>query len=280
MTLEISPVGGGKIPLLFNVEKMEKELLKLEQADCPVNHHFYPGLYLREVRVKAGVFAMGHYQKTHHLNLFLKGKVDVVNDDGTTEVLTAPMLFMGKPGRKIGLVLEDMTWLNIYPTDETDVETLENTYFDKSDTWLASNKILEQQTDDNNDFDLLLSEIGITKEQVRAESEITIDLIPFPFGTTSVGVFDSPIEGKGLFAMSGVNAGEIIAPGRINNMRTPAGRYVNHSKKPNATVAFNGRDVDFIALENISGCKGGSLGNEITIDYRDAWSKRRGKCRD
>lgn len=280
MTLELDKVSGERLPLVLNLEKLEEELLQLDQTDCPVNHHFYPGLYLREVCVKAGVFAMGHYQKTHHLNLFLKGKVEVIKDDGTSEILTAPMLFMGAPGRKVGLVLEDMTWFNIYVTEETDIETLESTYLDKSDvaTKASEDALTCDRSEDNEDFELLLSEIKMTAEQVRAESEITVDLIPFPPGMTAVGVFDSPIEGKGLFATGNFAPGDIIAPGRIDNKRTPAGRYVNHSKTPNSTVEFYGGDVDFIALKDISGCKGGFLGDEITIDYRDALRKRKKLC--
>ena len=32
-----------------DVEKLEAAFLEQEQADCPVQHHFGPGVYIREV---------------------------------------------------------------------------------------------------------------------------------------------------------------------------------------------------------------------------------------
>src|SRR5213079_638452 len=119
------------------VDLIEREFLKLPQVDCPVVHRFGPGIYIREVTVPAGSYAIGHAQRFEHMNVFLKGRVTVMNDDGTSTDLVAPMTFIGKPGRKIGYVHEDMVWQNIYATAETDIATLEATYLDKSEGWQA-----------------------------------------------------------------------------------------------------------------------------------------------
>lgn len=252
-----------------NIGAIEERMLSEEQADCPVHHHFYPGIYMREVHIKAGVFSVGHHQKTRHLNIMLKGKVNFIHDDGQSAILEAPMIFMSDPGRKVGLILEDMVWLNVYTTDETDVETLEETYLDKSDNWAKAQTTVDK-TEDIEDFHKILEEYNLIAGQVRYESERTEDLIPFPEGPLSVAIFDSPIEGKGLFALANIAEGDLIVHGRIGDKRTPAGRYVNHSKNPNAIPVNGLNGVDFIALRDISGNKGGFTGEEITIDYREA----------
>ena len=38
------------------VADLEKEMLEMPQADCPVAHHFGPGIYIREVTLPAGIF--------------------------------------------------------------------------------------------------------------------------------------------------------------------------------------------------------------------------------
>lgn len=257
---------------------LEEKFLKEKQAECPVYHHFYPGIYMREVHIKAGVFSIGHFQKTEHLNIFQQGKVNFVNDKGVAQILEAPMIFTSKPGRKIGLILEDMVWFNLYVTKETDIKTLEDTYFDKSEVWKKAQQNTGDFKKDKADFHNLLKEYNITEEQVRTESERTADLIPFPKGVFQVGVFDSPIEGRGLFATSNMTKGAVIVPGRIGNFRTPAGRYVNHSISPTADLLKTPTGVDFIALKDIQGCLGGSLGEEITIDYRKAINLERVIC--
>lgn len=255
------------------VDLIEREFLKLPQVDCPVVHRFGPGIYIREVTVPAGSYAIGHAQRFEHMNVFLKGRVTVMNDDGTSTDLVAPMTFVGKPGRKIGYVHEDMVWQNIYATTETDIATLEATYLDKSEGWQAhqaSVPLLPLGTD-REDYDSVLTEFGFTEAIARAQSEDESDQTSFPYGAYKVAVMGSQIQGDGLFATADIGQREVIAPARIDGKRTPAGRYTNHSKSPNAQMIMrdNG-DIDLMALKAIKGCAGGNLGEEVTIDYRDA----------
>jgi len=66
-----------------------------------------------------------------------------------------------------------------------------------------------------------------------------------------------------------IEPGEILAPARLGDKRTPIGRYTNHSHKPNAKMEFYNGDIYLVATTGISGCQGGRLGDEITTDYRD-----------
>ncbi len=259
-----------------SVEQVEVAMLALPQADAPVVHRFGPGIYIREVSIPAGVLAIGHAQRMEHMNVMLKGRVTMLNDNGTTTELVAPMVFVGKPGRKIGYVHEDMVWQNIYATTETDIEKLEATYLGKSDTWRQDQKLRTSvsalQSDvDRADYRAMLAEVGIAHEVARAQSESESDQVPMPMGSYAMMVADSQIEGKGVFATATIAAGTVIAPARIGGMRTPAGRFTNHSATPNAVMVRrpNG-DIDLVATRQIGGCTGGQPGEEITIDYRQA----------
>lgn len=252
------------------INTIESEMLKREQVDCPVIHHFSPGLYVRELNMKAGIFALGHRQKKEHLNIFLKGKVEMINDDGTTSILSAPMIFTGKPGRKAGYVLEDVVWLNVYPTNVTDVKTLESMFLDKSPIWENSQITQDERVEDKEDFLKAINEYGFSEEIVREQSENIDDQIPFESGSYAVAVFPSNIEGLGLFATATFKNGDIIAPARIRGKRTPAGRFTNHSKKPNAIMKEIDDNIFLVATSKINGCKGGIIGDEITIDYRES----------
>ncbi len=123
-----------------NLEEIEGRMLALPQANCPVFHYFAPGLYVRELHMQAGTMAIGHMQKFHHLNILIKGRILMLNPDGSQKELCAPMTFMGAPGRKVGYVLEDIIWQNIYPTEETDIEKLEDFFIERSPTWVEANK--------------------------------------------------------------------------------------------------------------------------------------------
>lgn len=260
------------------VQELEKHFLKEKQADCPVTHRFGPNIYIREVFIPAGTFSIGHYQTTEHLNIMLKGRVTMVNEDGSHTELVAPQTFVSKPGRKIGYIHEDMIWQNVYSTNETDVEKLEAAYLNKSITWQENQKSQEllltlDHSPDIADYYLAISEFGFDHETVRKQTENMEDQIPMPFGNYKIMVAKSRIDGKGVFATGNIEEGEIIAPARINGKRTPAGRYTNHSKNINAIMVLrdNG-NIDLVAKKAIQGCQGGNLGQEITIDYRQAIS--------
>lgn len=250
------------------VAALEVEMLKQPQASCEVRHVFADGLYVREVHIPAGTYAVGHHQKFEHLNVMLKGVVEIVNEDGTTSLLRAPQTFIGRPGRKIGYVHEDMVWQNIYPAIERDVETLEERFLDKSEAFADS--VVKLPPPGADDYPLMLADLRVSHALVQQQSENEEDQIPFPVGSYKVKVAPSAIHGKGLFATAGIAPGEPIAPARIGGKRTPAGRYTNHSSQPNARMEAFGDDVVLVATQPISGCKGGQDGEEITVDYRQA----------
>lgn len=258
---------------LKQVETLEQGFLQQEQQDCPVVHRFGPGIYIREVTIPGGTLSIGHYQKTTHLNIMLKGRVIMVNENGEKTELVAPQTFVSGPGRKVGLIVETMVWQNVYATTETDVEKLEELFLEKSQTWKDYKKeqdlllSFDYSTDEADYFETIKN-WGFDDKTVRAQSEEKSDQIPFPSGGYKVMVADSKIEGKGLFATGNFERGEVIAPARISGMRTPAGRYTNHAKNANAIMVLrDNMDIDLVANLPIKGCQGGNLGEEITVNY-------------
>lgn len=261
-----------------SIEEVEDRLLQHPQVECPVIHRFSPGLYIRELFMPAGTFAIGHHQNFEHFNVMLKGKVLMLNDDGTTSEVVAPVTFTGKQGRKIGVILEDMVWQNIYPNheNETDVNKLEEKFLTKSDAWKYNEKLRQdmlflQSEADRNDYQKMLHDLNVTHEQVITESENELDQIQLKMDELKIKLDDSPIQGNGIFATSFINAGEIISLASYEGMRTQAGRYTNHSVIPNAFMKKIDNNIFLIAARNIEGCKGGENGEEITIDYRQAY---------
>ena len=261
------------------IENLEQKMLDLPQVECPVVHHFGPGIYIREVTLPAGTLAIGHAQKFEHLNIVLKGSVSMIGENGEVKIIKAPTIFTGKPGRKFGFVLEECVWQNVYATNEKDIDKLESTFLEKSETWKAHDELLRRveysnRIEDRKDFEELIDRAGFTKELVRLQSENEDDQIPMPDGFgQKLTIRDSCIEGRGVFLSSPADENEIIAPARINGFRTPAGRFTNHSKNTNAKFVkdING-DIWLVAIKSISGCVGGSIGEEVTVDYRQALS--------
>lgn len=260
-------LNAGKSIAEKSAQELEEIGLKLEQAPCPVTHHFYPGMYIREIFFPAGLFAMSATHKRECLNVFIKGKVMLFNGDGSQKVLEAPAIFMTPPGRKHGLILEDTVWLNVFTTDERDIEKLEEMLFEKSDAAKEANSF--KKPVDTGDYPKMLLEIGVTDEMIHSDMEAAKHLeIPFPFGSYQVCVSDSSVHGKGLFATGFLDEGYLI-PARINGKKTPAGRYTNHSDYPNLSPVNIGNDLYFEVIGDVAGMSGGISGDELFIDYRE-----------
>lgn len=269
MSLPVLPTGHALANA--NTDDLIKSMMELEQADCPVMHHFAPGLYIREVRFPAGTVVVGHIQKFEQMNVFIQGSVQMMNEDGSSKVLTAPMTFIGPAGRKAGYVLDDVIWQNIYPNpdDERNIEKLEAKWLEQTN-YFEDHKLKMLPVALDSDYEQMLLDLGVTAEQVEAESLYEHDHMPFPPPWESrIAVRQSAIHGHGLFAETNFAAGELICPARINQFRTPAGRFTNHSGSPNTmAVRFNRDDLGWVAIRDIHGRRGGQNGEEITVDYR------------
>jgi len=96
-----------------------------EQEELPLIHDFAPGVYMRRVLMRKGIFVMGKTHKTKHLNLVMSGSANVMVN-GIVKFLSAPDVFISEAGdKKLLYIHEDMIWGTIHPTDETDLDKLE-----------------------------------------------------------------------------------------------------------------------------------------------------------
>lgn len=104
---------------------IEDNIKQLPQIDPPLEHGFAPGVYARKMFIKAGVALTGKIHKYAHWNVLLRGRIVIVTETGTKE-LVAPAMFVSPPGTKrAGYALEDTEWVTIHPTNETDIDTIE-----------------------------------------------------------------------------------------------------------------------------------------------------------
>lgn len=259
----------------MTVDAAEALCLAQPQVGCQVVHRFGPGIYIRECLIPAGVFVIGHHHRFPHVNVHLAGAISMRDGDGEIYVSRAPRFYIGQPGRKSGLALEDVVWQNIFATTETDVEKLEELLFDKSAAFLdlagrVRAKGEAARLADREDFHALLDEWGISPYQARVASEDVGDqmLMPPDAGANAI-VRRSAIEGRGVFVQVPANPGDILAPARIAGKRTFAGRFANHSRTPNAQFVERNGDAYLVATAAIAPfCSETVPGDEVTVDYR------------
>lgn len=111
----------------------QQSISEREQVECPVTHHFGPGIYIREVFMPANTVVVGRTHKHKNLNILMRGSIALLSENGSLDTLTGPFIFTGKPGRKIGYTLEDVVWQNIHATEETDLRKIEDFFIEKEE---------------------------------------------------------------------------------------------------------------------------------------------------
>ena len=122
------------------VSEVVKTLTEMEQVECPLEHRFSPGVYVRQITMPAGAFVIGHKHKTQHFNIVMSGRARVMMN-GIIEEVAAPCMFESQAGvQKVLLIEEDMIWATVHANPENcqDVVKLEEELIDVSDEFLEA----------------------------------------------------------------------------------------------------------------------------------------------
>ena len=127
------------------IEHFEAAILALPQLDLHLAHHFADGLYGRELHIPAGTAATGAIHKREHINVILKGRIQVATEQGYIEI-QAPAVFVSPPGTKRAVVtLEDTVWLTVHASVSKTVDDAESELVTNNrDEYDASQSLLEQ----------------------------------------------------------------------------------------------------------------------------------------
>lgn len=250
---------------LASIRRLESALLTMPQAHIVTTHAFPPGKYERTIIIPPWTVLTGAEHKTAYVVRLERGTIAVNSDDGI-KMLTAPCEFSVPPGmQRIGRVFEEeVVWVDVYdnPDNCEDIATLEARLYVIPECGLGENRLIARLEADRQDYARFVAQLGISQKAITAMVN-TDDLIPMPPGY-DVEVRPSRLHGSGLFALRAFETGEFICPGRIEGHRTPAGRFINHSLKPNATSVKTDDDIAAVALGPIQ------AGDEILISYRTA----------
>jgi len=124
----------------MNLAKLEQSIQVQEQIDLETKHTFSPGLYIRELHIPKGVFIIGKRHRHKTMNMLIKGKMTIYDENETFEV-EAPFIAESEAfTKKAGLAHEDSVWINIHATNETDLDIIEKEFIIDEEEFLQLQK--------------------------------------------------------------------------------------------------------------------------------------------
>jgi quercetin dioxygenase-like cupin family protein len=137
------------------VERLENLLINSDSPDIfvgnsdalPLKHTFSEGVYVREIFIKKGMFAIGKIHKFEHAFFIMKGKMLIYSEEGVKEV-EAPFYGTASAGTKrVAIALEDTVFVNVHPNpnNEKEIEKLEDTFVVSSYEEYKNFKLLNEQ---------------------------------------------------------------------------------------------------------------------------------------
>ena len=238
--------------------------LGLPEVDIPTSTVVHDGMVARTIFIPAGTMMTGALGKANTVNVFI-GDITVTTDDGMVR-LSGYNVIPGTAGAKrAGVSHADTWWTTIHRSDLTDPAAIEDEYTDESADLLSRRRAASIKADQD-DHAALAASMGITDEMMAAMVNYTQDLMPMPVEFNLLRMRPSSIHGQGMFATADIGESETICPMRLNGLRTPAGRYLNHSVAANAEAFAIGSDIWCRSTRPIFS------GEEITVNYRQVLS--------
>ena len=103
----------------------------VNNEDFPITNNFSDGLYMRQMKMKAGSVVISAIHHTNHFWFLLSGKVILQADNETVEHIAPCWSYSLKGTKRLIKCVEDCVWINIIanPTNTKNMEDIENNFF-------------------------------------------------------------------------------------------------------------------------------------------------------
>lgn len=240
-----------------NSDTLEDASLEQEQVDLSLKEMLIGNLYVRTILIPKGTFLVSKVWLSSYVDIMISGKIAVMTPDGVNTI-EGHNLLRGKAARKrCGYAYEDTVWITVHQTDDFTLRGIEDRMTVSSVDDAKAIKRLAA----NIDYQSMLESLGVTDEEIQPGVTDEETLVKNECLNTYIS--DSDIHGDGLFASVFFKRGEVITAAAVDGLRTMAGRYTNHSCRPNAQFVYkDANNAIVVALDDIY------ADQEILIDYR------------
>ena len=132
-------------PTLAEIENLQREMVKMPQAELQTEHYFSGGMYCRKLIRPAGALIVGKVHKKAHFFLCAKGEIIAWTEKGM-KTLKAGDIVESQPGTKrVTFAIEDSIGITFHVTDKTDLNEIEAELieFDETALFDSSNRLKE-----------------------------------------------------------------------------------------------------------------------------------------
>jgi hypothetical protein len=118
----------------------------VQVVDGGLEHQFINGLYVRMVRLPAGMTFTTKIHKKKHPFFLMSGRCRVITDKGF-EIMEGPMMGVTEPGTKrLMYIEEEVVWYTVHRTDKTNPQDVEEEVIAKNFLEVEEGGIMHEPT--------------------------------------------------------------------------------------------------------------------------------------
>jgi hypothetical protein len=126
--LSLNYTGEDPLVIRAKITELKERLLAMpgDHIEMPVEHAFANGMYMRKLFIPKGTLLIGKIHRQECINIVAKGDISVLTETGAMRVSAGFTIVSPAGIQKVGLAHEDTVFINIFLTNETDVEKIED----------------------------------------------------------------------------------------------------------------------------------------------------------
>jgi hypothetical protein len=113
------------------IAELAKEMLALPpeltfDPRLKIKHTFLDGMYMREMFIPKGTLIIGKVHKLSCMNVVSMGDISLLTESGSARVKAGHSAVSSPGTQKVGYAHDDTVFINVFRTDETNLEGIED----------------------------------------------------------------------------------------------------------------------------------------------------------
>lgn len=137
-------------PTLEEIERLQREMKDMPQAELQTEHYFSGGMYCRKLIAPAGLLVVGKVHKKDHFFMCAKGQIIAWSENGMVTMNEGDVLCSKAGTKRVILSVTDSIYINFHKTNKTNLDKIEKELIEPDELALydSSNKLKVEALED------------------------------------------------------------------------------------------------------------------------------------
>jgi hypothetical protein len=133
-------------PTIQEIERLQKEMMQMPQAELLTEHYFSGGMYCRKLTRPAGTLIVGKVHKKDHFFLCAKGQIIAWSEKGMVTLNEGDVIASKAGTKRVTLAVTDAIGITFHKTNKTNLDKIEKDLIEPDELALfdSSNKLKVQ----------------------------------------------------------------------------------------------------------------------------------------